>query len=785
MFPIPSNLKSLLTRLGAWSILTWPVIAGAESVAGSGGGLPTLDKDIRPILEEYCFDCHNPDKTKGDVNLETLTGDSKILAHREIWSKVADAVENGDMPPEKKPQLTEDQRRLILSFLDNQFAGDCKTNRNPGRVTIRRLNRSEYRNTVRDLLHVDYWPEDFPNDEVGYGFDNIGDVLSLSPLLMEKFISAADEVTSKAIVVDGKARSLRFKGEDFKPVNAKPEDIRPLGDGTQGFYREGEAAKQIEFPAEGDYVLKIRAYGDQAGLEPPKLAVRLDGSGVQILDVPTVSDKAGTYEVRLHTTKGQHKLAMAYLNNYNDQNNPDPKLRGDRNVFVRQVEIIGLTVPPDLPESHRRLITRMPAPGEEHAVARTLLAPFLKRAYRRPVSDTEVDRVARFVDLAMEQKGSFLEGMQVAVQAVLCSPEFLFRWELDSQDVKPGEVHELNDYQIASRLSYFLWSSMPDDELLALADKGELLKNGNLEKQAQRMMRDWRAREFVNNFADQWLQIRNIWEISPDPQTFPNWNDELKGMMKEEAERFFQAVMTEDRSVLDLLDANFTFLNEKLARFYGIDGVEGNDFRRVELPANSPRGGVLTLGGVLLATSTPTRTSPVIRGKWILEQILGTPPPAPPPNVPPLAEQNAVNQSASLRQRLQQHMVKVECAACHKRMDPLGFALENFDATGAWRTTDGKFPVDATGKLPNGKSFDGPKTLKAVLRTGKNFKVTLTEKLMTYALGRGVESYDRCAVDSVVTSLSEHGDKFSSLVTAIVTSDPFLKRKEPEALAQQ
>jgi len=770
------HLKLLLTCFSAGGLLV--LSARADE---TGNVPPTLEKDVRPLLEEYCFDCHNPDKKKGDINLEDVTADPKPLSHRAVWEKVADAVENGDMPPEKKPQLTEDQRRIILSFLDNQFAGDCKTNRNPGHVTIRRLNRSEYRNSIRDLLYVDYWPEDFPNDEVGYGFDNIGDVLSLSPLLMEKFIAAAEEVSKKAIIVDAKPHVRRFKGDSFI---CKNEDlVRPLGDDTQGFYREGEASRDIDFPGSGDYVLRIRAYGDQAGPEAPKLSVRIDGQELQVISVPAFPDSPQSYDVKLHAEKGGHRVSLAYLNNYKDENNPDPKLRGDRNVFVKYVELTGTADASKLPESHKRLITKMPQPGEEHAVAREILQPFLKRAYRRPVSDTEVERVVRFVDLAIEQKGTFLEGMQVAVQAVLCSPEFLFRWELDTREVKPGELRTLTDYQVASRLSYFLWSSMPDEELFALADKGELCQDGNLEKQTLRMMRDWRAREFVNNFADQWLQIRNIWEVAPDPAAFPNWNDELKGLMKEEAERFFEAIMKDDRSVLDLLDARFTFLNEKLARFYGIDGVEGNDFRRVELPANSPRGGVLTLGGVLLATSTPNRTSPVIRGKWILEQILGTPPPAPPPNVPPLAEQNAVNQSASLRQRLQQHMSKVECAACHKRMDPLGFALENFDATGAWRDKDGKFPVDASGKLPNGKEFNGPQTLREVLRSGRNFKVTLAEKMMTYALGRGVESYDRCAVDAVVAKMTENGDKFSALVTGIVTSEPFLKRKEPETLA--
>jgi hypothetical protein len=424
----------------------------------------------------------------------------------------------------------------------------------------------------------------------------------------------------------------------------------------------------------------------------------------------------------------------------------------------------------------------MPAPGQEKAVARELIRPFLERAYRRPVTDTEVERIGAFVDLALKNKGSFLEGMQVAVQAVLCSPQFLFRWELDPGRAQPGEVRDLNDFEVASRLSYFLWSSLPDEQLFTLAKKGELLKGDNLKQQVTRMLADWKSRALVNGFGDQWLQIRNIFEIAPDPKLFPRWSDDLRGMMKEETERFVEAIIKEDHSVLDLIDGNFTFLNEKLAAFYGIPGVKGAVFQRVELPANSPRGGVITQGAVLMATSTPTRTSPVIRGKWILEQILGSPPPAPPPDVPPLNEQSSVNQSASLRERFTAHSKRPECAACHTRMDPLGYALENFDATGGWREKDGKFNIDARGTLPDGRDFDGAPGLKKILKSGDKFLATLTEKLMTYALGRGTDLNDKPALKAVVDVTKKGDDKFSALVTAIVTSDPFLKRKTADAL---
>ena len=751
-------------------------IAAGGSLVRADGPV-TLAEHIRPVLEKYCFDCHNEKKHKGDLNMVEFSDHAQLADHRKAWETIAEQLESGDMPPGKKPQPTEEQRELLLKFIDGQLSkADCKTDKNPGKVTIRRLNKEEYRNTIHDLLGVDYSPDDFPNDEVGYGFDNIGDVLSLPPMLMEKLVAAADEIVRKAIVVDGvpKPFAKRIRGKEFESQN---EWVSALETGVLGLYREGEGTAAFDAPQRGDYTFRIRAYGELAGPEPPKLALRVNGKDVRVFDV-TNAEKSEVYEVTTALEAGPQKIAVAYLNNYNDSTNADPKLRGDRNVFVRDVEIAGPPEPsPALPESHKRLITRLPQAGQEHACAMEILGAFAPRAYRRPVETAEVERLAKFVDLAMKNGGTFLEGIQVAVQAALVSPHFLFRWELDPEAVKPGEIRELTDWEVASRLSYFLWSSMPDGELFALAAKGELRKNGNLEKQVARMVQDWHARAFVNNFAGQWLQIRNIWEVGVDPDTFPKWDDTLKGAMKEETERFFEAIMKENRPVTDLLDADFTFLNEKLARWYGIEGVKGDEFQRVTLPKDSPRGGVLTQGSVLLATSTPTRTSPVIRGKWILEQILGTPPPPPPPDVPPLGEQKQVDQTASLRQRFEQHRKAAECAGCHAKMDPLGFALENFDATGKWRDTDGKFPINASGELVNGTTFSGPRELKQVLKSNKNFVRGLTQKMMIYALGRGLEYYDKCACDAVIAQAAKDGNKFSALVTGIVTSDPFLKRK--------
>ncbi len=744
----------------------------------------TIQEQIRPVLEKYCFDCHNDQKQKGDVNLFAAMGNPHVEQNREVWEKVVEVLQGGDMPPEKKPHPSDAQRDLLVKFIDGELTkADLAAPVNPGKVTIRRLNREEYKNTIRDLMAVDFDPEDFPNDEVGYGFDNIGDVLSLPPMLMEKYLAAAEEIVHKAIVLNPESRPevKRIVGDQFQTTNT--DAVRPLENKVLGLYREGEGTVKYNFPRTGEYLFRLRAYGELAGPELPRMALRVGGKDVKIFEVGN-EGKGKVYETRATFPAGGQTVAVAYLNNYRDLENPDPKLRGDRNLFVEYLEIQAPPAPtPALPESHQRLITRLPQPGQEHEVAMEIIGRFLPEAYRRPVTAAEVERVARFVDLSQKNGGSFLEGIQAAVQAALCSPYFLYRWELDPANAKPNENRDLTDYEIASRLSYFLWSSKPDHELFDLAAKGELHKPETIEKQIHRMLHDWRAWALVSNFGDQWLQIRNIWDVGIDPDTFPKWNDELKGMMKEETERFFEAIIKEDRPVTDLVDADFTYLNEELARYYGIAGVTGKEFRRVTLPKDSPRGGVLTQGSVLVSTSTPTRTSPVIRGKWILEEILGTPPPPPPPDVPPLEEQKAVNQTTSVRQRLEAHRTRAECAGCHSKMDPLGFGLENFDATGAWRDHDGKFLIDASGKLASGATFSGPRELKQVLKGNKNFVRCLTQKLLTYALGRGLERYDKRAVDTIIDKVQPQGNRFSALVTAIVTSDPFLKRR-PEVVAQ-
>ncbi len=505
----------------------------------------------------------------------------------------------------------------------------------------------------------------------------------------------------------------------------------------------------------------------------------LDGAQLAIFDVKN-SGKPAPYEVKLRVKSGSHLIRAEYLNNYNESNHPDRKMRGDRNVYLAGFSVTGpVDAKIETSESFRRVFARMPEAGAESKTARELITSLAPRVYRRPVAAAEIERLGRLADAALADKAPFTEAMGVAVQAMLCSPNFLFRWELDPDALKPGAVRSLNDYEVASRLSYFLWSTMPDARLTDFAAKGELLKGDTLRREAKRMLADSRAEEFVRNFSSQWLQIRAVDEVEIDQKKFPKFSAKLRDAMKEETRIFFDAIVREDRSVFELIETDFTFANQQLAEHYGLPGVFGAEFRRVKIPSGSPRGGVLSQGSVLIATSMPTRTSPVVRGKWVLEQILGTPPPPPPANVPPL-EDTKVDKDASLRVRLEQHRDNPDCAVCHAKIDPVGFTLENFDAIGAWRTEDGSSRIDPSGKFSDGTNVDGFTGLKKYLKSEK-FARAFAQKMMTYALGRGIERSDKAALDAVQKQMAAGGNRMSVLISAIVTSDPFLKRKRDTA----
>ena len=751
-----------------------------------------FERDIYPLMKDICFGCHGNKRAKAELNLEAFSANPDFFKDGRVWERVAEMLRHREMPPENKKQPSEDQRILLTEFIDKELAKfDCSNPNvpvNPGRVTLRRLNRNEYNNTVRDLFGVDYQPAaDFPNDEVGYGYDNIGDVLSMSPILMEKYLRAAEEITAQAIRTD----IPPYPPEDAirtKRWVTRSDDgaVRLENDNLWGLFREGSIDIRYPFRTDGEYLLQIDAYATLAGPELPKLQVTLNGEPVKTFEVKITEEKRHNFILKLKPGRGNHRISIAYMNNYVNNDSPDPALRGDRNLFVRGTKMIGpLDAPqPKLPESHRRVIVRQPNATEIRDVARESLNQFAEKAFRRPVSEKEINRLLTFVDMSLADGGSFEQGMQLAVQAILVSPHFLFRWELDTRPSGDEPIRELTDWELASRLSYFIWSSMPDAELRRLAKRGELSKPDVMQAQIRRMIADPKSDALIENFAGQWLQIRNLAGVTPDPTNFPTFDDSLRQAMKRETEMFFGALMREDRSVLELIDSDFTYLNERLAKHYGIDDVKGTEFQRVSLAKGSGRGGILTHASILTITSNPTRTSPVMRGKWILEQILGTPPPPPPPDVEELEENEEAITSGSLRERLEKHREKTECATCHSKMDPLGFALENFDGIGAWRDVDGKFPIDPSGELPTGEAINGPDGLKNVLKSRETFIRTLSENLLTFALGRGLEYFDKCAVDEICRQLKANDFRFSALLGGVVNSKPFrfsnLQREEDE-----
>jgi hypothetical protein len=746
------------------------------------------DKDFAGVafLQKHCLHCHGEKAPKAGLALHRFRDEASVLRGRRTWEDVLEKVRSGEMPPKGRPRPPAAEVDSFVGVVEGLFArADRQARPDPGRVTVRRLNRTEYNNTIRDLVGVDFQPaEDFPSDDVGHGFDNIGDVLTVSPVLLERYLAAAEGILQRAIVVGGPPAPPR------RPVAAQfllphPKEREPR---FRTLKDRDELFTVYRLSAAGQYRLRLRGWGQQAGDEPPKAALLLDGREVHSAAVTAVQGKPGEYESAvLNLTPGEHRAVIRLVNPFSDSKSSD-KEKASRTLSVQRLELEG---PLDTyPASHKRLMACTPRrPRREQT--REILARFAGRAYRRQAADAEVERLVQIADAAQARGDKWEAGIQLAMQAVLVSPKFLFRLELDDRPDSP-EPHPLDEYQLACRLSYFLWSSMPDDELFALAGKNALA--ANLEAQVRRMLRDDRARALVDNFALQWLQLRRLKVAAPDPRMFPGFNEKLRAAMLEETRLFVGAVFREDRSVLDLIDADFTFLNEPLAHLYGIADTNGNpaghkpvrpggepisgeQFRRVSL-ADGQRGGLLTQASVLTVTSNPTRTSPVKRGRWVLEQILGTPPPPPPPDVPELPDNAKAALSGSLRQRMEQHRAKASCANCHTRMDALGFAFENFDAIGAFRTRDGDFPIDPSGALPGGRSFRGPADLKAILKEKKDlFGRCLAEKLLTYALGRGLEYYDRPAVDRIVAALGRDGYKFSTLVLEITRSDPFRLRR--------
>ena len=852
-----------------WFIAFCVLLARAGTAA-----TPAFKDSVQPFLKSHCTFCHNDQLKTADLSFDHYQDEGSALKDAQVWRRVKQMLDRKMMPPAPRPRPSPEEVAAVLDWIDGNLAPE-DTQPNPGRVTARRLNRAEYNNTVRDLLGIDFRPaDDFPVDDTGYGFDNIGDVLSISPVLMEKYMTAAEKIVQRAIVTD---RSVKPTVLRYSAPRAEGERRQIGAAGKVPYSPEGRLAARHRFPATGEYDLHLR-FVDRRTVpgrrlpwtyRVPELIEQASELEVEAVDLDTLAEefclsldhairfmehfdvtkvggtflferekmlselieyqawleenpegpplppppplpvvftlegkKVKTYSaepkleyevddpVRVRVEAGERELYAEVLSPDGERWNPNSldwteyrsELYKDakRMVFADSIEIKGPfnPEPAPLPESHRQIMVCEPeGAGFDRICADKIVGRLARLAFRRPVTEKEVGGYVRFAKNAVAEGASFERGIQLALKAILVSPQFLFRVERDPDPARPNPIRPVGDFELASRLSYFLWSSMPDEELLKAATRGDLRTKDGRRTQVMRMMRDKKSQAFVENFAGQWLQLRNVSLVRPDPETFPEFDEELRAAMVRESELFFEHIVREDRSLLELLKSNYTFLNERLAKHYAIEGVEGPGFRRVRL-SGEQRGGVLTHASVLTVSSYPTRTSPVLRGLWVLENLLGDRPPDPPEDVPELDEQ-AVGNAASLRQQLERHRADPSCAVCHERMDPIGFGLENYNAIGGWRTADGNFPIDATGELPGGTRFDGPAGLRALLYAQQGqFARNLTEKMLTYALGRGLETYDEPAVEEISRDIAGNGYRFSRLVLGVVESMPFQMRVE-------
>jgi hypothetical protein len=775
----------------------------------------------RTLLNRYCVTCHNEKAKTAGLMLDKLDI-GNVGPNAETWEKVVRKLRVGAMPPQGMPRpdrATVDSLAASIETLLDRAAAAAP---NPGRPVLHRLNRTEYANAIRDLLALDVDPSAMlPTDDASFGFDNIASVLGVSPALLERYLLASAKI-SRLAVGDPKTDPIT----DTYRVRAdltQNEHLDGLPLGTRG-----GVLIHHNFPLDGEYVIKVKLlkstvdllFGNNA--QDQLLEIALNGERVQTLSInpkvaapppPAPGDKSqkkdgfdpaaatklsmsqpkDNVEARIHVTAGPQTVTVAFVQRSfgpaQDLMEPIERSTFDPSdpkglPHVLSVAISGPFNPSgsgDTPSRRKVFVCHPVNATDELPCAKKIISTLAREAYRRPASDTDLETLLSFYQTARNKDG-FEAGIEMALRRILSDPQFVYRFERDPASVSPDTAYRVSDLELASRLSFFLWSSIPDDELLDVAAHGKLHDHAMLEHQVRRMLADPRADSLVSNFADQWLYLRNLRSVVPDLEEFPNFDDNLRQAFKRETELFFASIIQEDRSVIDLLNANYTFVNERLAKHYGIPNVYGSQFRRVSWPDDSPRRGLLGQGSILTVTSIATRTSPVQRGKWLLENVLGTPPNPPPANVPPLKDNKAGDKQLSVRERMEAHRASPACAGCHKVLDPLGFALENYDAVGQWRTvSESGDKIDASGVLADGTKVSGVADLRAALLSRPNvFAGTMTEKLLTYALGRGLEYYDMPAVRAVTGEAARNNYRFSSIILGIVESTPFQMRRSQD-----
>jgi len=746
---------------------------------------------------------------------------NNVADHAETWEKVVRKLRVGAMPPQGMPRPDRATMDSLAGWLENSLDRAAAAHENPGRPVLHRLNRTEYGNAIRDLLALNVDVSDLlPTDDSSFGFDNIGSVLGVSPALLERYLSTAGKI-SRLAVGDPKTDPIvdTYRVRADVTQNEHLEGL-PLGS-------RGGVLIHHNFPLEGDYVIKVKLlkstvdllWGNNAqdelmdvalngvrvatlAINPAKKAdpkpaltgkVKQDGFDPSAATKLSMSQPKDNVEARVHAKAGPQTVEVSFVQRSygptQDLLEPFERSTIDPSDPKGLPHVLSVAISGpfnaegagETPSRERIFVCHPASARDELPCAKKIISTLAHRAYRRPVTDTDMETLLGFYQQG-RNKGSFENGIEMALHRILSDPQFIYRFERDPANVPPDTMYHISDIELASRLSFFLWSSIPDDELLNLAARGKLKDPVVLEHQVRRMLADPRADALVTNFADQWLYLRNLRGVAPDLEAFPNFDDNLRQAFKRETELFFGSMIQGDRDVLNLLNADYTFVNERLAKHYGIPNVYGSQFRRISLPEDSPRRGLLGQGSILTVTSIATRTSPVQRGKFLLEEVIGTPPNPPPANVPPLKENKAGAKALSVRQLMEAHRKYEPCASCHKQLDPLGFALDNFNAVGAWRTvSESGDPIDASGVLSDGTKINGPASLREALLSRPNvFVGTLTEKLMTYALGRGLEYYDMPSVRAVVHRAEKNNYKFSSLILGIVNSVPFeMRRSQP------
>ena len=802
-----------MLRASALIAFWMAIVSIAAGELQAAGAAQASAASARALLDRYCVTCHNDARREqGSIPISLQTVDmADVGANTSVWENVVRKLRAGMMPPAGRPRPDRTVHDGLVSWLEAELDRAAAAHPNPGRTeTFHRLNRTEYRNVIRDLLALEVDVEALlPADDASYGFDNIAGVLRLNESLMERYLAAAARISRAAVgrpLGAPTAREFRVSEE-----RRQYERIDGLPFGTRG-----GTLITYNFPQDGEYVIDVdllcRIAGECDGsagfADRHELEVTVDGERVALftlephegIDIEPqalqarVAVEAGPREVgvaflKLPSAVEVESLRQRFFRPYYLNGNSMQQRWAIYQPFVDRVTISGPFSPGTVGEtpSRARIFACEPGAGvEETACAREILAALARRAYRRPVDPDDIERLMTFFESGRGE-GSFDTGIETALSRILTSPEFLFRIEVDPSDAAPDTGYRISDLELASRLSFFLWSSIPDDDLLDAAERGALRDPAALDRQVRRMLADPRSRALVDNFAGQWLQLRNLDAVFPAVPLFPHFDDSLRQAFRRETELFVESILREDRGALELLTADYTFLNERLALHYGIAGVRGSHFRRVSL-RDTGRRGLLGHGSILTVTSRPNRTSPVLRGKWILENILGTPPPAPPPNVPPLPgdEGGAAARARTMRERMAAHRENPVCAGCHAMIDPPGFALENFDAVGRWREVDTSFaPLDASGELPDGSEFAGLEEFRALLLARpEQFVTTITEKLLTYALGRGLEPYDMPGVRRIVRDAAAEEFRLSALVEGIIHHEAFLMRRTASPRAE-